>query len=71
LQADEWGAKLTASAGYDPLSMHEVMEILEATSHGRAPPEFFSAHPNPEHRIERIKSRLSSPRHSRTVCRSD
>jgi predicted Zn-dependent protease len=55
LQADEWGIKLTASAGYDPRAMLGVMEVLEAASHGGEPPEFFSTHPNPEHRLERIK----------------
>ncbi|HUY34980.1 MAG TPA: M48 family metallopeptidase [Pirellulales bacterium] len=59
LQADEWGVKLTASAGYDPRAMIGVMEILEAAGHGHAPPEFFSTHPNPEHRLERIKELIA------------
>jgi len=59
LQADEWGVKLTAIAGYDPRAMLGVMEILEAASHGRAPPEFFSTHPNPEHRLERIEDLIA------------
>jgi predicted Zn-dependent protease len=55
LQADEWGVKLTAAAGYDPRAMIGVMEVLEEASRGGAPPEFFSTHPNPQHRLARIK----------------
>lgn len=55
LQADEQGVKLTASAGYDPRAMIGVMQVLEKASRGGAPPEFFSTHPNPEHRLERIQ----------------
>jgi predicted Zn-dependent protease len=59
LQADEWGVKLTVSAGYDPRAMIGVMEILEEASRGRSPPEFFSTHPNPEHRLERIEQLIA------------
>ncbi len=55
LQADEWGVKLTAEAGYDPRAMIGVMQILEEASRGGSPPEFFSTHPNPQHRLVRIK----------------
>lgn len=58
LEADGWGVKLTAKAGYDPRAMIKVMHILEEASKGRAPPEFFSTHPNPEHRIDRIQAAL-------------
>lgn len=60
LQADEWGVKLTASAGYDPRAMIGVMEILEEAAHGAEPPEFFSTHPNPEHRLKRIKELIAN-----------
>ena len=59
LQADEWGVKLTAAAGYDPRAMLGVMEVLEAASHGASPPEFFSTHPNPEHRLVKIKQLIA------------
>ena len=58
LQADQWGVKLTGSAGYDPRAMIGVMKILETASQGREPPEFFSTHPNPEHRISRIEAAI-------------
>lgn len=54
LESDRLGVKFMAQAGYDPRSMRGVMEILkEATSGGRQP-EFFSTHPNPENRMEKI-----------------
>ncbi|HEV3343618.1 MAG TPA: M48 family metalloprotease [Pirellulales bacterium] len=59
LQADEWGVKLTAAAGYDPRAMIGVMEVLEEASRGGAPPEFFSTHPNPQHRVVRIKQLIA------------
>ena len=59
LQADEWGVKLTAAAGYDPRSMIGVMQVLESASQGAESPEFFSTHPNPEHRLEKIKKLIA------------
>jgi predicted Zn-dependent protease len=54
LQSDRLGVQFMAEAGYDPRAMVRVMEILHAASDGQAPPEFFSTHPNPDNRIERI-----------------
>jgi predicted Zn-dependent protease len=47
-----------AAAGYDPRAMIKVMEILASSREGRAPPEFFSTHPNPENRIGRIEEAI-------------
>jgi predicted Zn-dependent protease len=41
-------------AGYDPRSMVQLMEILSQANEGNSPPEFFSTHPNPDNRIDRI-----------------
>ena len=60
LQADQLGIRLMSEAGYDPRSMIEVMHILEESSHGGSPPEFYSTHPNPEHRIERIRHEIDT-----------
>jgi predicted Zn-dependent protease len=32
------------------------MKILDESSEGNRPPEFFSTHPNPENRIQRIQA---------------
>jgi predicted Zn-dependent protease len=53
LAADRLGVHFMSEAGFDPRSMIDVMHILE--SQGGAPPEFFSTHPNPAHRIEKIE----------------
>lgn len=57
LEADRLGVRLMGEAGYDPRAMIEVMKILQASG-GKAPAEFFSTHPNPEHRIERIQEAI-------------
>jgi predicted Zn-dependent protease len=59
LQADRLGVRLMAKAGYDPRSMLGVMEVLAEAGRGRGrPPEFFSTHPNPERRGQRIKEAI-------------
>jgi len=35
-----------------------LMKILEESSEGNRPPEFFSTHPNPENRIQRIQEAI-------------
>ncbi len=57
LEADKLGVRFAAKAGYDPRSMIKVMQILEKVSRSRTP-EFFSTHPNPQHRIERIQEAI-------------
>lgn len=53
LESDKLGVGFVARAGYDPRSLVGVMKIL-AQSGGRGGPEFFSTHPNPENRVEKI-----------------
>jgi predicted Zn-dependent protease len=62
LESDRLGVRFMAEAGYDPNAMIQVMEILAAASEGQGPPEFFSTHPNPENRIERIKQAIEELR---------
>ncbi|HEU5305276.1 MAG TPA: M48 family metallopeptidase [Gemmatimonadales bacterium] len=56
LESDELGVRFTDEAGYDPRSMIALMKILAQSSEGGRPPEFFSTHPNPENRIQRIQA---------------
>jgi predicted Zn-dependent protease len=58
LQADALGVRFMAEAGYDPRAMIGVMEILAAAGGGQEPPEFFSTHPNPDNRIQRIEAAI-------------
>jgi predicted Zn-dependent protease len=59
LESDRLGVRFTADAGYDPNSMIRVMQILAEASQGQQPPEFFSTHPNPDRRIERIQAAIA------------
>jgi beta-barrel assembly-enhancing protease len=50
LEADQHGVEYMRVADYDPQGMVQMMEILERSG-GTRPPEFFSSHPSPEHRL--------------------
>jgi predicted Zn-dependent protease len=58
LQSDDLGVRFMAQAGYDPRSMIRVMQILAKSHSGQTPPEFFSTHPNPENRIQKIEEAI-------------
>jgi len=57
-QADVMGTQVLYDSGYDPRAMAAFFENLNASSQGKAPPEFFSDHPNPDHRIERVDEEI-------------
>ena len=59
LESDRLGVRFLAEAGYDPQAMIGVMEVLASAKEGQAPPEFFSTHPNPDRRIERIREAIA------------
>jgi beta-barrel assembly-enhancing protease len=58
LEADRLGVRFSSEAAYDPRSMIALMKILEESSEGNRPPEFFSTHPNPENRIQQIQAAI-------------
>lgn len=59
LESDRLGVRFLARAGYDPRAMIGVMRILAEASGGAGrQPEFFSTHPNPERRVERIEEAI-------------
>jgi predicted Zn-dependent protease len=58
LEADHLGVRLASESGYDPRSMMDLMKILEESSKGNEPPEFFSTHPNPQNRIQHIQEAI-------------
>jgi beta-barrel assembly-enhancing protease len=58
-QADVMGTQVLYDSGYDPRAMAAFFENLNATAEKtKAPPEFFSDHPNPDHRIERVEAEI-------------
>ena len=60
LEADKLGVCFMNDTGYDPQEMISVMQVLEAASQGNQPPEFFSTHPSPDRRIERIQADIQN-----------
>jgi len=56
IQADALGVRIMSEAGYDPRSMIAVMELLAQISGANI--EFFSTHPNPENRLQRIQATI-------------
>lgn len=60
LEADYLGVCFMNSSGYNPEELLSVMEILAEASQGNAPPEFFSTHPDPGNRMERIQAAIQN-----------
>ena len=56
LESDRWGIALMVLAGYHPEHMLGVMDILEKSAGGGAPPEFMSTHPRPANRKKHIRN---------------
>lgn len=56
LASDSWGVKLMVTAGYDPIHMIEVIDILELSATGSQPIEFLSTHPRPPNRRQYIEN---------------
>ncbi|WP_287128806.1 M48 family metallopeptidase [Candidatus Cyanaurora vandensis] len=58
LESDRLGVRYMAQAGYDPRSMIKVLQVLKASGGSNRPPEFFSTHPDPDRRLERIQEAI-------------
>lgn len=59
LEADQLGFRFIREAGYNPQGLVELMQILGSARQGGASPEFFSTHPNPENRLQRLKTLIT------------
>src|SRR5262249_34919360 len=57
-QADVMGTQALYDSGYDPRSMAQFFEKLEQETKAKNPPEFFSDHPSPDHRVERVNEEV-------------
>jgi hypothetical protein len=53
-QADVMGTQILYDTGYDPRAMAQFFEKLNAETKGKQPAQFFSDHPNPGNRVERV-----------------
>lgn len=59
LEADQLGFRFMREAGYNPRGILELMQILGSLRQGGSQPEFFSTHPNPENRLQRLQSLIT------------
>lgn len=58
-EADILGTQISHDAGYDPRALADFFVVLaDVEKKMGAPPEFFSNHPSPEHRIERVNEEI-------------
>jgi predicted Zn-dependent protease len=55
LEADDWGLKFAAMAGYNPQEAINLWKRMEQASGGQKPPEFMSTHPSEGRRIEQLE----------------
>jgi predicted Zn-dependent protease len=60
LESDVLGVCFINDAGYDPNELIGVMQVLAESRQGQEPPEFFSTHPNPENRVQRIQNAIQN-----------
>ncbi len=58
LESDRYGVRFMTQAGYDPRGLIGLMKILASAGGGKSQPEFFSTHPNPENRIEKVQQAI-------------
>jgi predicted Zn-dependent protease len=58
-QADEIGTYILYNAGYDPRAMAQFFQIIEK-KYPQQTIQFFSDHPNPENRIEKVEQGIRS-----------
>jgi hypothetical protein len=57
-QADVMGTQILYDTGYDPRAMAQFFEKLGAETKGKQPAQFFSDHPNPDNRVERVDEEI-------------
>jgi predicted Zn-dependent protease len=55
LEADQFGLRFSAMAGYDPNEGVALWKRMSEASKGQKPPEMLSTHPSDETRIEKMK----------------
>ena len=59
LESDLLGLQFMTVAGYNPVGLVELMEILNSARGGAGgQPEFLSTHPNPANRVEKLVSSI-------------
>ena len=59
-QADIMGTQILFDAGYDPRAMAQFFQKIEDEQKGGGGVEFFSNHPSPDNRIERVNQEVNA-----------
>jgi len=59
-QADTMGTQILYDSGYDERAMAQFFEKIMAQDKGGQPVQFFSNHPNPDNRIERVNQEITN-----------
>lgn len=59
-QADIMGTQILHDAGYDPRAMGTFFQKIEEQQQGSGQVEFFSNHPSPDNRIERVNQEVDA-----------
>jgi predicted Zn-dependent protease len=59
-QADILGTQILFDTGYDPRAMAQFFEVIEAQQRDKGQVEFFSNHPSPDNRIERVNQEVTA-----------
>jgi len=57
-EADTQGLKYMTQAGYNPMGLVQLMELLQSSGGGKGAPEFLSTHPNPGNRVEYLTEEI-------------
>ncbi|MEO6001305.1 MAG: M48 family metallopeptidase [Chitinophagaceae bacterium] len=57
-EADQFGLKFAAMAGYNPQEAITLWQRMEKASAGNKPPEFLSTHPSEGNRIARLQKQM-------------
>lgn len=58
-QADVMGTQVLYDSGYDPRALAAFFEKISTDSSGKNPPTFFSDHPSPDNRMERVQEEIN------------
>ncbi|XHX79828.1 MAG: M48 family metalloprotease [Stenomitos frigidus ULC029] len=59
LESDRLGLRFMTEAGYDPQGIVQLMQILAGARQNGQPAAFFSTHPSPDNRVNRLQTLIT------------
>lgn len=60
-ESDRLGVRYMVAAGYDPVGMRMVLEVLRDAAAGGGTPEMLSTHPDPGRRVNDVQGLIDGP----------